>query len=40
VDRTETGDPALDPFSFDIDRYLPPRDEHRSPGLAGKPSVR
>ena len=23
-----------DPFSFDIDRYLPPRDEHRSPGYA------
>ena len=23
-----------DPFSFDIDRYAPPRDEHRSPGYA------
>ncbi len=23
-----------DPFKFDIDRYLPPRDEHRSPGYA------
>ena len=23
-----------DPFSFDIDRYLPPRDEHRSAGYA------
>ncbi len=23
-----------DPFTFDIDRYLPPRDEHRSPGYA------
>jgi cytochrome P450 len=23
-----------DPFSFDIDRYLPPRDEHRHPGYA------
>ncbi|WP_420615377.1 cytochrome P450 [Candidatus Palauibacter sp.] len=23
-----------DPFSFDIDRYLPPRDEHKSPGYA------
>ena len=23
-----------DPFSFDIDRYLPPRDEHRSSGYA------
>lgn len=23
-----------DPFSFDIDRYLPPRNEHRSPGYA------
>ena len=23
-----------DPFSFDIDRYLPPRYEHRSPGYA------
>ena len=23
-----------DPFSFEIDRYLPPRDEHRSPGYA------
>ena len=23
-----------DPFSFDIDRYLPPREEHRSPGYA------
>ena len=23
-----------DPFSFDIDRYLPPRDEHRDPGYA------
>ena len=23
-----------DPFSFDIDRYLPPRNEHRSPGFA------
>ena len=23
-----------EPFSFDIDRYLPPRDEHRSPGYA------
>ena len=23
-----------DPFSFDIDRYLPPRDEHRGPGYA------
>ena len=22
------------PFTFDIDRYLPPRDEHRSPGYA------
>ena len=22
------------PFSFDIDRYLPPRDEHRGPGYA------
>ena len=23
-----------EPFSFDIDRYLPPRNEHRSPGYA------
>ena len=23
-----------DPFSFDIDRYLPPRNEHHSPGFA------
>ena len=23
-----------DPFKFDIDRYLPPRNEHRSPGYA------
>ena len=23
-----------DPFTFDIDRYRPPRDEHRSPGCA------
>ena len=23
-----------DPFEFDIDRYLPPRNEHRSPGYA------
>ena len=23
-----------DPFSFDVDRYLPPRDEHRGPGYA------
>ncbi len=23
-----------DPFSFDIDRYVPPRNEHRSPGYA------
>ena len=23
-----------DPFSFDIDRYRPPRDEHKSPGYA------
>ncbi len=23
-----------DPFSFDIDRYLPPREEHRGPGYA------
>ena len=23
-----------DPFTFDIDRYLPPRDEHRHPGYA------
>ena len=23
-----------DPLTFDIDRYLPPRDEHRSPGYA------
>ncbi len=23
-----------DPFTFDIERYLPPRDEHRSPGYA------
>ena len=23
-----------DPFSFDIDRYLPPRNAHRSPGYA------
>lgn len=23
-----------DPLSFDIDRYLPPRTEHRSPGYA------
>ena len=23
-----------DPYSFDIDRYLPPRNEHRSPGYA------
>ena len=23
-----------DPFSFDIDRYKPPRTEHRSPGYA------
>ena len=23
-----------DPFSFDIDRYLPPRNEHRNPGYA------
>ena len=23
-----------DPFSFDIDRYLPPRNEHRGPGYA------
>ncbi|MYE18487.1 MAG: cytochrome P450 [Rhodospirillales bacterium] len=23
-----------DPFSFDIDRYLPPREEHRDPGYA------
>ncbi len=23
-----------DPFTFDIDRYLPPRNEHRSPGYA------
>ena len=23
-----------DPFTFDIDRYLPPRDEHHSPGYA------
>ena len=23
-----------DPFSFDIDRYLPPRNEHRKPGYA------
>ena len=23
-----------DPFTFDIDRYLPPREEHRSPGYA------
>ena len=23
-----------DPFKFDIDRYLPPRDEHRNPGYA------
>ena len=23
-----------DPFSFDIDRFLPPRNEHRSPGYA------
>ena len=23
-----------DPFSFDIDRYAPPRDEHRGPGYA------
>ena len=23
-----------DPFTFDIDRHLPPRDEHRSPGYA------
>ena len=23
-----------DPFKFDIDRYLPPRSEHRSPGYA------
>ena len=23
-----------DPFTFDIDRYLPPRDEHRGPGYA------
>ncbi|MCY3701874.1 MAG: cytochrome P450 [Rhodospirillales bacterium] len=23
-----------DPFSFEIDRYLPPRDEHRAPGYA------
>ena len=23
-----------DPYSFDIDRYLPPRDEHKSPGYA------
>lgn len=23
-----------DPFTFDIDRYLPPRNEHHSPGYA------
>ena len=23
-----------DPYTFDIDRYLPPRDEHLSPGYA------
>ena len=23
-----------DPFKFDIDRYLPPREEHRGPGYA------
>ena len=23
-----------DPFSFDIDRYLPPRNEHKTPGYA------
>ena len=23
-----------DPFTFDIDRYLPPRNEHRSPGYS------
>ena len=23
-----------DPFTFDIDRYLPPRNEHRNPGYA------
>ncbi len=23
-----------DPFTFDIDRYLPPREEHRNPGYA------
>ena len=23
-----------DPFKFDIDRYLPPRNEHRGPGYA------
>ena len=23
-----------DPFSFDIERYAPPRDEHRGPGYA------
>ncbi len=28
------GDVFPDPFSFDIDRYLPPRSEHRGPGYA------
>ena len=27
-------DVSHDPFSFDIDRYKPPRNEHRSPGYA------
>ena len=27
-------DVFTDPFLFDIDRYLPPRDEHRGPGYA------
>ena len=29
-----TNDVFPDPFSFDIDRYLPPRNEHHSPGYA------
>ena len=28
------GDVFPEPFKFDIDRYLPPRNEHRSPGYA------
>ena len=28
------GDVFPDPFTFDIDRYRPPRNEHRSPGYA------